>query len=113
MALSSHANIAFSLPAIRHSPERPWQALYEPPTRIIEQGGEGGGSWGLQTDRPRAVKVVRVSHWATYTVTECIRIITYRNITCDEVSTKFKCIGELGSGALRPVCLGWGKRWSE
>lgn len=119
--LSSHANGAFSLPSIRHSPERPWQALYEPPPRIIlcptiEQEGEGGGSWGLQTDTPRVVKVVRVGHCATYTVTECTRVITYRNITCDEVSTKCKCIGKLGSGALRPVCLGRGKRglwWSE
>lgn len=53
-SLPSYVNGGFSLLAIRHCTERPWQALYEPPARIIPEptimrpaGGEGEVAGGL------------------------------------------------------------------
>lgn len=54
-SLSSHVNRPFSLAAIRHCTEGAWQALYEPPTRIIPPATiappAGGwavvGEWGM------------------------------------------------------------------
>lgn len=53
-SLPSYVNASFSLLAIRHCTERPWQALYEPPARIIPEptikrpaGGEGASGRGV------------------------------------------------------------------
>lgn len=53
-SLPSYVNGGFSLLAIRHCTERPWQALYEPPARIIPEptimhpaGGVGGSGRGV------------------------------------------------------------------
>lgn len=83
-SLPSYVNGGFSLLAIRHCTERPWQALYEPPARIIPEptimrpaGVEGGsGGWGLPCRQWKCS--AGHLHWAHIIKTFLIRCIALR-----------------------------------
>ncbi len=84
-SLPSYVNGGFSLLAIRHCTERPWQALYEPPARIIPEptimrpaGGEGEVAGGLPCRQWKCS--VGHLHWAHIIKTFLIRCIALREV---------------------------------